>query len=83
MTNKANPKLPNAQQKVGENIQEFVSDYYSVAEMYERTAKALAVLMHVSPKLSIEDKDLINNMVQDHICLLDLLEPFNEKGGEV
>jgi hypothetical protein len=48
--------------------------------MYERSAKALASIIAVSHGLAPEDKKLINDMVQDHICLLDLLKPLEEKG---
>lgn len=76
-------QLQDAQLKTVESIQEYLNDFHSVGEMYERSAKALAALMHVSPKLAPEAKAYINDMVQDHICLLDLLQPLNEKGGDV
>ena len=75
-------KLQDAQLETVESIQEYLNDFHSVGEMYERSAKALAALMHVSPKLAPEAKAYINDMVQDHICLLDLLQPLEEKGGE-
>jgi hypothetical protein len=80
---KSEKKLQDAQQKVGKNIQDFVESFHSVSELYERAAKATACLMHLGSKMCSEQKEIINNMVQDYICILDLLEPFNEKGGEV
>lgn len=76
-------QLQDAQQKVGKNIQDFVESFHSVSELYERAAKATACLMNLSSKMCSEQKEFINDMVQDYICFLDLLEPFNEKGGEV
>ena len=76
-------ELQDAQQKVVESIQEYLNDFHSVAELYERTAKALASIIAVSHGLAPEDKNLINDMVQDYICLLDLVKPLEEKGGEV
>lgn len=82
MSNKEN-ELQDAQQKVVESIQEYLSDFHSVPELYERLAKALSEIMLVSVHMSNEAKETVNNMVQDYICLLDLLDPINEKGGEV
>lgn len=76
-------KLQDAQQKTIESIQEYLNDFHSVAELHERTAKALVEIIHVSNHLSDEAKKLIGDMVDDHICLLDLLKPLEEKGGEV
>lgn len=73
-------KLQDVQQKVGENIQDFVESFHSVSELYERAAKATACLMHLGSKMCSEEKERINDMVQDYICILDLLEPLNEKG---
>ena len=73
-------KLQDAQQKVVESIQEYLSDFNSVAELHERTAKALVEIIHVSNNLSYEARQIISRMVDDHICLIDLLKPFDEKG---
>lgn len=76
-------KLQDAQQKVVESIQEYLNDFHSVGDLYRRAAKAMAALTANNPKLATEDKRLINDMVQDYICILDLIEPLEEKGGEV
>lgn len=75
-------ELQDAQQKVVESIQEYLNDFHSVADLHERTAKALVEIIHVSNHLSEEAKKLIGDMVDDHICLLDLVKPLEEKGGE-
>lgn len=72
--------LQDAQQKVVESIQEYLSDFHSVAELHERTAKALVELIHVSNNLSDEARQIISSMVDDHICLIDLMKPLDEKG---
>jgi hypothetical protein len=76
-------KLQDAQQEVVESIQEYLSDFHSVADLHERTAKALVEIMHVSNHLSDEARKIISRMVDDHICLIDLMKPLEEKGGEV
>lgn len=73
-------ELQDAQQKVVESIQEYLNDFHSVAELYERTSKALSEIIRKSNHLSDEAKKIIADMVDDHICLLDLLKPLNEKG---
>lgn len=66
--------------EVAQNIQEYLESFHSVSELYERAAKATACLMHAGSKMCHEDKERIDDMVQDYICILDLLEPF--KKGE-
>ena len=66
-----------------ESIQEYLNDFHSVTELYERTSKALVEIIRVSNHLPDEAKKFIGNMVDDHMCLLELLKPLDEKGGEV
>lgn len=73
-------ELQDAHQKVVESIQEYLNDFHSVAELYERTARALAEIINVSDRLSEETKKSIAYMTDDHLCLLDLLKPLEEKG---
>ena len=82
MANEAK-KLQDAQLETVESIQEYLNDFHSVADLHERTAKALVEIIHMSNHLSVEAKKLIGDMVDDHICLIDLLKPLEEKGGEV
>ena len=82
MSNKEN-ELQGAQLKTVESIQEYLNDFHSVSELHERTAKALVEIMHVSNHLSDEARKIISDMVDDHICLIDLMKPLEEKGGEV
>lgn len=76
-------KLQDAQFEAVESIQEYLNDFHSVAELHERTAKATLEIIHVSNHLSYEAKKFIGDMVDDHLCLLGLLKPLEEKGGEV
>jgi hypothetical protein len=80
---KDNKQLQDAQQKVVESIQEYLSNFNTVAVMHERTAKALVEIIRVSNHLSDEGRQIIRRMVDDHVCLIDLIKPLDEKGGEV
>lgn len=73
-------ELQDAQQKVVESIQEYLSGFNSVAALHERTAKALVEIINVSNNLSAEARQIIGRMVDDHICLIDLIKPLDEKG---
>ena len=73
-------ELQDAQQKVVESIQEYLRDFNSVAVMHERTAKALVEIMRVSNHLSNEARQIIRRMVDDHVCLIELIKPLDEKG---
>ena len=78
---KDNKQLQDAQQKVVESIQEYLSNFNSVAALHERTAKALVEIINVSNHLSAEARQIIGRMVDDHICLIDLIKPLDEKGA--
>ena len=73
-------QLQDAQLEAVESIQEYLNDFHSVAELYERTAKATFEIIHVSNILSDEAKKFIGDMVDDHLCLLNLLKSLEEKG---
>ena len=73
-------QLQDAQQEVVESIQEYLNGFHSVAELHERTAKALVEIIHVSNHLSDEACNMINAMVEDHIMLIDLIKELDKKG---
>lgn len=73
-------QLQDAQLETVESIQEYLNDFHSVADLHERTAKALVEIIHVSNHLSDDSRKFIGDMVDDHICLLDLVKPLEEKG---
>ena len=73
-------ELQDAQQKVVESIQEYLNDFHSVSELYERAANALVEIMLVEMHMSNEARKVVNDMVQDYMCILNLLKPLNEEG---
>ena len=78
---KNNENEQNVALKVSNDIQEFLESFQSVSGLSERAAKGMAVLVGRS-SLCVEDRVALSNMVQDYMCLLDILKPM-KKGGEV
>lgn len=76
MINKVNEQ--NVALKVSNDIQEFLESFQSVSGLYERAAKGMAVLVG-SMEIACEDRVVLSNMVQDYMCLLDILKQM-EKG---
>lgn len=64
-------------------IEDFLTDWWSVNELYETSAKAISELVHEAQKnpniMSIEMRDYINQ----HIMMIDLLKSITKKGGEL
>ncbi len=73
-------ELQDAQLKTVESIQEYLNDFHSVSELYERAANALSEIMLVEMHMGNETRKKVNDMVQDYMCILNLLDPLNEKG---
>lgn len=67
-----------------EVINDFITDWWSVNELYEASAKAVSQLVQVAQKdpnfMTSELRDYINQ----HIMMIDLLkEVTSKKGGEL
>ena len=64
-------------------IEDFLTDWWSVNELYEASAKAVSQLVHVAQKnpdfMTVELRDYINQ----HIMMIDLLKEVTRKGGEL
>ena len=65
-------------------IEDFITDWWSVNELYEASAKAVSQLVQVAQKdpnfMTSELRDYINQ----HIMMIDLLkEVTSKKGGEL
>ena len=58
-------------------IQEFIEDFHSVADLYQRLANALTELMLVEIHMPNEARKKVNDMAQDYLALLNLLDPIN------
>ena len=67
-----------------EAVQEFLEDWYSVADLYETAANASNVVLK-NVELGIfqpEEKKYITDLLDQHIMMTNLLKKF-EKGGQV
>ena len=65
-----------------EAVQEFLSEWYSVSELYETAANAGSVLLHNLNSLAPEDKKFLTDLLDQHVMMANLLKKF-EKGGEL
>ena len=67
-----------------EAVQEFLEDWYSVADLYETAANASNVLLEQLGLYSLakEDRKYLTALLDQHIMMTNLLKKF-EKGGEV
>lgn len=64
-------------------IEDFLTDWWSVNELYETSSKAVTALCNVAGKdanfMDVTMRDFINQ----HIMMIDLLKEVTKKGGEV
>ena len=64
-----------------EAVQEFLEDWYSVADLYETNANASNVLIQQNlDNLPPEDKKYLTDLLDQHVMMANLLKKF-EKGG--
>ena len=67
-----------------EAVQEFLEDWYSVADLYETAANASNVLLEQLGLYSLapEEKKYLTDLLDQHLMMTNLLKKF-EKGGKV
>lgn len=63
-----------------EGIQEFLSEFQSVNGLFKRAAKGMSELLFLQAKYPSDDFEEIVDMVNDYMCLLNVLEPLSENG---
>lgn len=68
--------------EAAKNIQQHLNDFSSVSELWKTCARAGAAIAHCQSKVAEGELDDVADMLNEYICILDLLKPF-EKGGEV
>lgn len=67
-----------------EAVQEFLENWYSVAELYETAANATNVLLQNVELAAFadEEKKHLTDLLDQHVMMINLLKKF-EKGGKV
>lgn len=72
-----------------EAIRDFLTEWYSVADLYETAAKATSVMLrlicHGSHNAAIdpEERKSLQDLIEQHLMMIDLIKPFEGKEGEV
>lgn len=63
-------------------VEDFLSDWYDVYDLFETAANAGSVLLSI-PQGTIADDDMkwLRKLIDQHVMMANLLEKF-EKGGE-
>ena len=70
----------NAQETL-QSIQEHLQSFASVSELWKSVAKAGAALSYAQRKCQQGELDDISDMINQFVCLLEVLEPL-QKGGQ-
>ena len=70
----------NAQETL-QSIQEHLQSFASVSELWKSVAKAGAALSYAQRKCQQGELDDISDMINQFVCLLEVLEPL-QKGGK-
>lgn len=77
---KTEKKEVNAQEAL-QSIQEHLQSFASVSELWKSVAKAGAALSYAQRKCQQGELDDISDMINQFVCLLEILEPL-QKGGQ-
>lgn len=66
-------------------VEEFLSEWWSVGDLYETAANAANVLMEAAHMHQFSDDELgyINRLLDQHVMLANLLKKFERKEGEL
>lgn len=70
----------NAQETL-QSIQEHLQSFASVSELWKSVAKAGAALSYAQRKCQQGELDDISDMINQFVCILEVLEPL-QKGGQ-
>ena len=66
-------------------IDDFLTDWYSVTDLYETAANAANVLMEAAHLQQFSEDELgyINRLLDQHVMMANMLKKFERKEGEV
>lgn len=64
-------------------VEDFLSDWYSVNDLFETAANAGSVLLGIPQgTIAADDMKWLRNLIDQHVMMANLLKKF-EKGGEL
>lgn len=64
-------------------VDDFLSDWYSVNDLFETAANAGSVLLGIPQgTIAADDMKWLRNLIDQHVMMANVLKKF-EKGGEV
>ena len=64
-------------------IEDFLTDWWSVNELYETSSKAVTALCNVAGKDANFMDVTIRDFINQHIMMIDLLKEVTKKGDEL
>lgn len=65
------------------SVREFLDGFADLNSLYKTAAKGMAALLYIQRKCQSDELKEVADMCDDYMSLLDALEPFSKKGGEV
>lgn len=67
-----------------ENIKEFFTQWWSVAELYETAAEASCAMIRFMDRANLDsdERTLFGNLMEQHMMIIDLIKPFERKDGQ-
>ena len=68
-----------------EAIEEFLSEWYSVSDLFETAANAGSILLELVniKQLASDDVKVLSALIDQHVMLAKLMKNFERKEGEV
>ena len=64
-----------------EAVQEFLTEWYSVAELFETSANAASVMLtSVIGQLAPDEKKWLTDLLDQHVMMTNLLKKFKSNG---
>lgn len=68
-----------------EAIADFFNSWWSTADLYETAAKASTAVIDILHRHGIthDDAKELMDLFNQHIMMIDLIKPFERKGGEI
>ena len=64
--------------ETAKNIQQHLNDFSNVSELWKTCAKAGAAIAHCQSKVAEGELDDVADMLNQYICILELLKPFED-----